>query len=126
MKLGFMYTAYLVANMAIGLLFMAMIYVNGLLGTYDLSYGILTLIISVWGLARTFKSSNEGKISAGVQHSWLLVSFAIGYISLALAPVFTASLAIVAFQSLLSAIQAVWGSFLLVQAYRSGYSIIRV
>ncbi|TRM78062.1 hypothetical protein DJ532_02270, partial [Sulfolobus sp. A20-N-F8] len=76
---------------------------------------------------RYLRNNNmEDKTRAGVQFSWLIVSFALGYISIIYAPVLYTTPSIVAIESLMSIIQAVWGASLLYLAYRRGYSIIKV
>ncbi len=72
------------------------------------------------------KKIEDDKIRAGVQTAWLIVSFALGYISIIYAPVLFTKLEIIVIESILSIIQVLWGSALLAISYRKGYSVIKV
>ncbi|ADX82153.1 hypothetical protein GO599_02660 [Sulfolobus islandicus] len=122
------YKIFTISNVIMGLVFSALYFITtGFIQYYNLVYGILTLGIAIWGIGRYyFKKIEDDKIRVGVQTSWLIVSFALGYISIIYAPVLFTRLDIIIIESILSIIQILWGSVLLAISYRKGYSVIKV
>ncbi len=129
MNLNSLFKYYLIVNFLMSVVYISiyMADVAYFVKIYNLTYGVLILILCIWGVIRYLRNNNiEDKIRAGVQFSWLIVSFALGYISIIYAPVLYTTISIVAIESLTSIIQAIWGASLLYLAYRRGYSIIKV
>ncbi|AOL17458.1 hypothetical protein BFU36_12870 [Sulfolobus sp. A20] len=129
MNLNNLFTYYLIVNFLMSIAYISL-YIADIayfVKIYNLTYGVLVLFLCIWGVIRYLRNNNmEDKTRAGVQFSWLIVSFALGYISIIYAPVLYTTPSIVAIESLMSIIQAVWGASLLYLAYRRGYSIIKV
>ncbi|QGA53891.1 hypothetical protein GFS03_04505 [Sulfolobus sp. E5-1-F] len=128
MKLSDNYRIFTISNVIVGLIFSTLYFItSGFIQYYNLVYGILTLGIAIWGIGRYyFKQIEDDRIRAGVQTAWLIVSFALGYISIIYAPVLFTRLEIIVIESVLSIIQILWGSALLAISYRKGYSVIKV
>lgn len=128
MNLDVNYKLYLFYNLIAGIIF-SLLYLmsKGFVEYYNLIYGMLTIMITIWGLIRYFINKVEDqRIRVSVQAAWLLVSFGLGYISIIYAPVLSTSIQVLAIESILSILQFLWGSILLVLSYRRGYSIIKV
>lgn len=128
MNLDANYKLYLFYNLIAGIIFTLLYLISkGFVEYYNLIYGLLTIMITIWGLTRYFINKVEDqRIRVSVQATWLLVSFGLGYISIIYAPVLSTSIQILAIESILSILQFLWGSMLLVLSYRRGYSIIKV
>ncbi|AAY81334.1 hypothetical protein [Sulfolobus acidocaldarius] len=129
MNVNNLFTYYLVVNFLISIAYISlyMADVAYFVKIYNLTYGVLILFLCIWDAIRYLRNNNiEDRTRAGVQFSWLIVSFALGYISIIYAPILYTTIFIVAIESLMSIIQAIWGASLLYLAYKKGYSIIKV
>ncbi|ARM76942.1 hypothetical protein [Acidianus manzaensis] len=128
MNLTTNYKIFIFYNIILSFVFIVLyILSKGFVQYYNLVYGILILAITSFSILRfSINKLEDQKIRTGVQAAWLLVSFALGYISIVYAPVLLTSIQILITESIISLIQILWGSTLLVISYRKGYSIIKV
>ncbi len=128
MKLVSLYNLYLIYNMLIGIGYaLTFVILKGFIASYNLAYGIIILALTIFAILRLYLKSHENdKVKIGVQSSWLIVSFGLGYISLIYSPVLSTSIPILILESMFSIIQILWGSTLLGISYKKGYSIIKV
>lgn len=128
MNLNILFKDYIIYNIIAGIIFSILyMLVDGFAKYYNLIYGILIIGIAAWSLGRyTLNKIEDDKIRSGVQAAWLLVSLALGYVSIIYAPILSSSIQITVVETILSLVQIVWGAILLGMSYKNGYSIIKV